>query len=326
MQWKELTLLITGGTGSFGNKLVEILLAKYFPKKIIILSRDELKQYEMMERFRHPSVQFVLGDVRDQNRLLEAFTNVDLVMHAAALKQVPRCESEPNEAIKTNILGAINVITAAGARGASKVVALSTDKACQPANLYGATKLCSDRLFAAANGDQTKTQFSVVRYGNVFNSRGSVVPFFREKGKAGVLPITDERMTRFWITLEQGAEFVLSAFDRMLGGEIFVPKLPSMRIVDLAEALVPGCQYEIIGIRPGEKIHESLISQDEARNTVEYDTYYVILPSSRPSPKVGFQEVEEENARLVPEGFSYRSDNNPQQLTIRDLQDLSKQA
>ncbi|NLL52523.1 MAG: UDP-N-acetylglucosamine 4,6-dehydratase (inverting), partial [Peptococcaceae bacterium] len=276
------TVLITGGTGSFGKKFCQIVLDKYPDiNRLIVFSRDELKQYEMAQQFdNHPKLRFFIGDVRDKERLYRAMDGVDYVVHAAALKQVPAAEYNPIEAIKTNIGGAENIVNVAIDRGINKVIALSTDKACNPINLYGATKLCSDKLFIAGNAyaGGKVTRFAVVRYGNVVGSRGSVVPFFikcREKGK---IPITDPRMTRFWITLEQGVNFVLKSFERMRGGELFVPKIPSMNIMDLAKAIAPECETEIIGIRPGEKIHEYMISEEDARNTIEYSDYFVIQP------------------------------------------------
>ena len=268
------SILITGGTGSFGKKFTQIVLDKYKPKKLIIFSRDELKQFEMAQRWsikKHPCLRYSLGDVRDKERLFRAFYGVDYVIHAAALKQVPAAEYNPAEAIKTNIMGAMNVIDAALQNNVKKVIALSTDKACNPINLYGATKLCSDKLFIAANvysGIGKDTTFTIVRYGNVLGSRGSVVPFFKERSKTGVLPITDPRMTRFWITLDQGVHFVLKVLELAKGGELFIPKIPSMKITDLAKAIAPECKQEAVGIRPGEKVHESLIGEDEGRNAM----------------------------------------------------------
>jgi UDP-N-acetylglucosamine 4,6-dehydratase/5-epimerase len=312
------TVLVTGGTGSFGKKFVKKIL-EYDVKKVIVFSRDELKQYEMAQEYNEPRLRFFIGDVRDKERLYRAFDGVDIVIHAAAMKQVPACEYNPFEAVKTNIHGAQNVIEAAIDRGVKRVIALSTDKACSPVNLYGATKLASDKLFVAANsyvGDK-ETRFSVVRYGNVVGSRGSVVPFFKKIRHTGKLPITDERMTRFWITLDQGVQFVLDSLQRMRGGEIFVPKIPSMRVVDLATAIAPECEIEIVGIRPGEKLHEAMITEDDARHTVEFDTYYVIQPEfpwwSRESVKGG---------KSLPEGFKYTSDTNTEWLTVEELRAL----
>ncbi|OCS89627.1 UDP-N-acetylglucosamine 4,6-dehydratase (inverting) [Caryophanon latum] len=315
---KEKTILVTGGTGSFGKKFITKALTLGV-KKIIVFSRDELKQYEMKQEFQDERIRFFIGDVRDKDRLYRAFDGVDIVIHAAAMKHVDACEYNPFEAVKTNIHGAQNIIEAAIDRGVEKVVALSTDKACSPVNLYGATKLASDKLFVAANAyvGEKKTQFSVVRYGNVVGSRGSVVPFFKKIRETGVVPITDERMTRFWITLEQGVQFVLDSLVRMQGGEIFVPKIPSMNIMDLAKAIAPECKTEIVGIRPGEKLHEAMIMEDDARHTLEYDTYYVISPElSWWNPADGVQ------GNTLPEGFAYTSDNNTEWLTIEELKQL----
>ncbi len=315
-------VLITGGTGSFGRACTKRLLEQHNPTKVIILSRDELKQYEMAEHLSgHDNVRFFLGDVRDKERLYRAFRGVDVVIHAAALKQVPAAEYNPFEVIKTNIMGAQNIIDAAIDTGVDRVLALSTDKAASPINLYGATKLCSDKLFIAANSyvrGGGATRFSVVRYGNVLGSRGSVIPFFRERSKLGVLPITDPRMTRFWITLEQGVDFVLGALERMRGGELFVPKLPSMNIMDLARAICPECAIENVGIRPGEKLHEVMIPEDEARNTVEFDDHFVIKPSAKRQDN----RFDYTDAKSVPEGFEYNSKDNPWQLSIEELQRL----
>ena len=311
------TILITGGTGSFGKKMVQVILEEYKPEKLIIFSRDELKQFEMSQRWsmkNYPCIRYFLGDVRDKERLNRAFYGVDYVIHAAALKQVPAAEYNPEEFIKTNIIGGMNVIDAALMNGVKKVVALSTDKACNPINLYGATKLCADKLFVAANvyGVRDKTTFSVVRYGNVVGSRGSVVPFFKERKETGILPITDLRMTRFWITLDQSVHFVLKILELASGGEIFVPKIPSMSIVDLARAIAPECMQEVVGIRPGEKIHEILIGEDEGRNTIEYDECYVVKQAP-----VDVNTIKDCN--LCPEGFSYTSDNNSQKINIEEL-------
>ncbi len=317
------TILITGGTGSFGRKFVEVLLNEYNAKKIIILSRDEHKQYEMRQQFNdHPKLRFFLGDVRDLNRLYRAFEGVDIVVHAAALKQVPAAEYNPIEPVKTNILGGANVIDAAIDKGVKRVVALSTDKAANPINLYGATKLVSDKLFVAANsyrGDRD-IRFSVVRYGNVMGSRGSVLPLFEQMKETGKLPITDRRMTRFWITLDQGVRFVLRCIDRMYGGEIFVPKIPSIKITDLAEAIAPGCELEEIGIRPGEKLHEVMIPEEDALHTVELDDCFIIKPQ--------FNWWGEENwndGKPLPEGFSYRSDKNTHWLSVEEIRQLLKE-
>ena len=317
------TILITGGTGSFGKKMVQIILEEYKPEKLIIFSRDELKQFEMSQRWnakKYPCIRYFLGDVRDKERLSRAFHGVDYVIHAAALKQVPAAEYNPEEFIKTNILGGMNVIDAALMNKVRKVVALSTDKACNPINLYGATKLCADKLFVAANiyGGHDKTIFSVVRYGNVVGSRGSVVPFFKERAKTGILPITDSRMTRFWITLDQSVHFVLRVVDLASGGEIFVPKIPSMHIVELAKAIAPECKQEVVGIRPGEKIHEILIGEDEGRNTIEYDECYVVKQAP-----VDVNTIKDCN--LCPEGFSYTSANNSQKISIEELHRVLEQ-
>ncbi|MBA3405897.1 MAG: UDP-N-acetylglucosamine 4,6-dehydratase (inverting), partial [Gemmatimonadaceae bacterium] len=280
------TVLITGGTGSFGQRFTEMVLREYSPKRLIVFSRDELKQSEMSLRFgedEYPNIRYFIGDVRDRDRLYRAFDGVDIVVHAAALKQVLAAEYNPIEAVKTNVLGAANVIDAAIDRGVAKVIALSTDKAAGPVSLYGATKLCSDKLFVAANSysGQHRTRFSVVRYGNVLGSRGSVIPFFQQQQKTGKLSITDPRMTRFWITLEQGVKFVLSCLDHMAGGEIFVPKIPSMKLIDLARVIGPDCEFEVVGRRPGEKLHELMVGEDDAHNTLEYDNYYAIHPTVR---------------------------------------------
>ena len=317
------TILITGGTGSFGKKMVQVILEEYKPEKLIIFSRDELKQFEMSQRWstkKYPCIRYFLGDVRDKERLSRAFHGVDYVIHAAALKQVPAAEYNPEEFIKTNILGGMNVIDAALINKVRKVVALSTDKACNPINLYGATKLCADKLFVAANiyGGHDKTIFSVVRYGNVVGSRGSVVPFFKERAKTGILPITDSRMTRFWITLDQSVHFVLRVLDLASGGEIFVPKIPSMHIVELAKAIAPECTQEEVGIRPGEKIHEILIGEDEGRNAIEYDECYVVKQAP-----VDVNAIKDCN--LCPEGFSYTSDNNSQKISIEELHRVLEQ-
>jgi len=315
------TILITGGTGSFGKKFVQIVLQNYKPEKLIIFSRDELKQYEMSQRFNtteYPCIRYFLGDVRDKERLMRAFHGADYVIHAAALKQVPAAEYNPAEFIKTNIFGAMNIIEAALVNNVKKVIALSTDKACNPINLYGATKLCSDKLFIAANVYRQVGKdkiFSVVRYGNVLGSRGSVVPFFKERAKTGVLPITDSRMTRFWITLDQGVHFVLKVLELAKGGEIFVPKIPSIKIKELAKAIGPHCKQEVVGIRPGEKIHEVLISEDEGRFTIEYQECFVIQPYAAATQ----MPAKLENGKLCQESFSYKSDSNPHFMSAHDL-------
>lgn len=323
MTFREKTVLITGGTGSFGRRCTRVLLEQHSPRKVIILSRDELKQYEMRQQFDDPRLRFFLGDVRDPGRLRRAFHGVDVVIHAAALKQVPAAEYNPFEVIKTNILGASNVVDAALDLGVEKVIALSTDKAANPINLYGASKLCQDKLMIAANSyaGAGSTRLAVVRYGNVVGSRGSVIPFFLAQREKGVVPITDERMTRFWITLDQGVEFVLACLDRMRGGELFVPKLPSMRITDLARALAPGCRWEITGIRPGEKLHETMVPVDDARQTLEFDDHFVIQPAF---PWWDAEAaLREDGGRPCPEGFSYCSDTNDAWLSEEKLREMA---
>ncbi len=325
------TILITGGTGSFGKQYTQTLLSRYKPKKIIIFSRDELKQYEMQQEFKQPIMRYFIGDVRDKDRLKQACRDVDYVIHAAALKQVPAAEYNPMECIKTNVYGAENVIEAAIACNVKKVIALSTDKAANPVNLYGATKLCSDKLFVAANnitGGET-TRFAVVRYGNVVGSRGSVVPFFKGLVEKGVqsLPITDYNMTRFWITLQQGVDFVLKNFERMQGGEIFVPKIPSINITDLTEALAPGFQTEEIGIRPGEKLHETMCPRDDSQRTLEFLDHYVIAPAITFTRPVDYKiNCIEEIGNPVEKGFAYNSGSNPHFLTIPEIRDLHETA
>jgi UDP-N-acetylglucosamine 4,6-dehydratase len=319
------SVLVTGGTGSFGRRFTEIVLDRYEPQKLIVFSRDELKQSEMhsyLGEDRYPNIRYFIGDVRDRERLYRAFDGVDVVIHAAALKQVPAAEYNPIEAVKTNVLGAANVIDAAIDRGVAKVIALSTDKAASPINLYGATKLCSDKLFVAANSYSGKhdTRFSVVRYGNVVGSRGSVVPLFLKKRASGKLPITDPKMTRFWITIDQGVEFVLACLDRMLGGEIFVPKIPSMKLTDLARVIGPNCEMQIIGKRPGEKTHELMVGEDDAHNTLEYDDYYAILPAVRSWDKNHY--LEKNGGRPCPEGFRYSSETNTRWLSVSELQQM----
>ncbi|MFN2601785.1 MAG: UDP-N-acetylglucosamine 4,6-dehydratase (inverting) [Gemmatimonadaceae bacterium] len=319
------SVLVTGGTGSFGRRFTEIVLERYKLKKLIVFSRDELKQFEMHAHLgedRYPNIRYFIGDVRDRDRLYRAFDGVDVVIHAAALKQVPAAEYNPIEAVKTNVLGAANVIDAAIDRGVEKVIALSTDKAASPINLYGATKLCSDKLFVAANSysGMHATRFSVVRYGNVVGSRGSVIPFFLNKRSTGKLPITDPKMTRFWITLDQGVEFVLACLDRMTGGEIFVPKIPSMKLTDLARVIGPNCEMEIIGKRPGEKTHELMVGEDDAHNTLEYEDYYAILPALRSRSKDHY--AEKNGGHPCPEGFRYSSETNTRWLTVSELQQM----
>jgi UDP-N-acetylglucosamine 4,6-dehydratase len=316
------SVLVTGGTGSFGKKFIAEALKSHSPERVIVFSRDELKQFEMSRApaFQDKRIRYFIGDVRDRERLMRAFDGVDVVVHAAALKQVPACEYNPFEAIKTNVLGAQYIIDAAIERGVHKVIALSTDKACNPVNLYGATKLCSDKLFVAGNayaGDKD-TSFSVVRYGNVVGSRGSVIPLFMKLKSTGKLPITHTDMTRFWITLEQGVQFVMDSLDRMHGGELFVPKIPSMKMTDLARAIGPDCEIDVIGIRPGEKLHEVMISEDDARNTLEFDDHYVI------QPEFGWWKrhkntLEVSGAKQVTDNFRYSSDNNDKWLSLDEL-------
>jgi UDP-N-acetylglucosamine 4,6-dehydratase len=317
MKWSEQVVLVTGGTGSFGRKLVELMLREYHPQRLVIFSRDELKQHDMRAAgFDHPSLRYFIGDVRDAQRLERAFAGVTVVIHAAALKQVPACEYNPFEAIQTNIMGGRNVIDAAINRGVRRILALSTDKAVNPINLYGATKLCAEKMFVQANsysGSQD-TRFSCARYGNVLGSRGSVIPVFLEQRKRGKITITDSRMTRFWITLEQGVRFVIRCIEQMHGGEIFVPKIPSMTLLEMAEAVAPGCEIEAIGIRPGEKLHEVLLSEDEARNALEMDDMFVIQPAHPWWRKENWKQ-----GRPLPDGFRYASDCNPLRLSADEL-------
>jgi len=325
LMFNNKNILITGGTGSFGKKYTEMILSKYKPNKVIIYSRDELKQYEMAQQFNDSSMRYFIGDVRDEARLNEAMSGVDFVIHAAALKHVPIAEYNPMECIKTNINGAENVIQAAIKNGVEKVIALSTDKASSPINLYGATKLASDKLFVAANNivGKRKTRFAVVRYGNVVGSRGSVVPFFQQLISDGAteLPITDENMTRFLITLEDGVEFVLKDFERMHGGEIFIPKIPSMKMTDLAKALAPNLPHTTIGIRPGEKMHEVMITVDD--RVVEFDSYYVITPTIQFSHVTDFRtNTLGEEGKDIGIGFEYNSLNNTQWISREELLDM----
>jgi UDP-N-acetylglucosamine 4,6-dehydratase (inverting) len=315
------TILLTGGTGSFGKKFVEIVLKNYKPKKLIIFSRDELKQFEMAQDYpmsEGSPIRYFIGDVRDKERLYRACKGVDIIVHAAAMKHVPASEYNPTEAIKTNIYGAQNLINVAADVGVECIIALSTDKAVSPVNLYGATKLASDKLFVAANAFAVGPRYSVVRYGNVLGSRGSVVPFFMKKRKEGVLPITDERMTRFWILLEDAVQMVLDAIKISAGGEIFVPKIPSMKITDMATAIAPECKQTEIGIRPGEKLHECMIPAEESRNVMETDKGYIILPD----PSVVKYSGDLSNAKPVPEGFEYSSDNNTDWISIDELKNI----
>jgi UDP-N-acetylglucosamine 4,6-dehydratase len=311
------SILVTGGTGSFGKKFIETLLARTRARRVVVFSRDELKQSEMAAKFRDERLRFFIGDVRDVQRLQRAFHGIDVVVHAAALKQVPTLEYNPFEAVLTNIVGAENVINAAIDQGVQKVVALSTDKAANPVNLYGATKLCAEKLFIAGNAyaSGTKARFSVVRYGNVVGSRGSVIPLYEEKRKTGTLPVTDERMTRFWITLDQGVGLVLKALAEMRGGEIFVPKIASMRVVDLARTLAPECKIKFIGIRPGEKVHEVLLTEDEAPRSRDIGNCFVIEPSFP-----WWDDSKRGAGSPLPGGFRYSSDSNDRWLSSDELQ------
>lgn len=325
------TILITGGTGSFGKKFIQTVLNLYTPKKIIVYSRDELKQFEMLEseNYRKDGVKmnYFIGDVRDLSRLKMAMEGVDIVVHAAALKQVPAAEYNPFEAVKTNVIGGQNVIDACLSSNVKKVIALSTDKAAAPINLYGATKLTSDKLFTAANNYRGThdIRFSVVRYGNVMGSRGSVIPLFLGKKKSGVLPVTDKRMTRFNITLQQGVDFVLYCLDAMWGGELFVPKIPSYRILDLAKAVASECKIEYVGMRPGEKLHEEMITESDAINTIEFEKYYVILPSYCRWDVERFRNESSDKPGIFCEhGFNYNSNNNKHFLTVPELEDYIK--
>ncbi len=322
INWEKQSILLTGGTGSFGKHFTKIMLEKYHPKAIRIYSRDELKQHEMRQHFTDADdspMRYFIGDVRDADRLKRAMEGVDIVIHAAALKQVPACEYNPFEAVKTNIHGARNVIDAAIDTGAKKVVALSSDKAVSPVNLYGATKLCADKIFIHGNSysGPRGTRFSCVRYGNVIGSRGSVIPLFKEQKKTGKITITDKRMTRFWLTLDQAVELVINTLCHMQGGEIFVPKIPSMKIMDLAQAIAPECEIEVIGIRPGEKLHEALITEEEGRNTVMYNGMYVIMPNHSWWKRQNYKDCER-----LPEGFVYTSDNNDEWLRVEDLREI----
>ena len=321
MNWKNKVVLVTGGTGSFGKKFIRIMLDEYQPAKVIVFSRDELKQHEMrVSGFDQPNLRYFIGDVRDVDRLRRAMHGVDIVIHAAALKQVPACEYNPMEAIKTNILGSSNVIEAALDSDVTQVMALSTDKAVNPVNLYGATKLAAEKLFIQSNAYAagTTTRFSCVRYGNVVGSRGSVIPIFIQQRQNGKLTITDERMTRFWLTLEQGVRFVIRCTKRMHGGEVFVPKIPSTRIVDFAKAIAPEAELEVIGIRPGEKLHEVLIHEDEARSTLDLEDMYVVQPSM----SLWFGQEWRDEGSSLPEGFRYSSDTNPQWLTMEQIREI----
>ncbi len=319
MDLANASILVTGGTGSFGNKFVEIVLAKHRPRRLVVFSRDELKQSEMQARFNDPRLRFFIGDVRDRERLVRAMHEVDVVVHAAALKQIPVCEYNPFEAIQTNVMGAKNVIDAAIDCGVKRVIALSSDKAVNPVNLYGATKLCAEKLFVQGNayGYSRGTHLACVRYGNVIGSRGSVIPLFEAQRADGTVTVTDPKMTRFWMTLEQGVNFVIRCLGLMRGGEIFVPRLPSTRIMDIVEAVAPGCKVEVIGIRPGEKMHEVLISEDEARQTVDLDDMFVVEPLM---PSWGY--VPWRNGKRLPPGYSYASDSNNQFLSQAEMRRL----
>ena len=318
------SVLVTGGTGSFGKRFIKTVLEQHDVKRLVIFSRDELKQFEMQQYLNSPKLRYFLGDVRDKERLYRAIDGVDIVIHAAAMKQVPASEYNPMEAIKTNIIGAENVVNVCIDQGVDRVIALSTDKAANPLNLYGATKLCSDKLFVAGNAlsGRHRTKFSVVRYGNVIGSRGSVIPFFMQKKAEGVLPITDDRMTRFWITLDQGVQFVLDSLTRMEGGEVFVPKIPSMGIMDVAKVVAPECKTEIIGIRPGEKLHEIMITPDDAINTAEFEQHFVIQPSANWWDGAAY--LKRTGGKPVPQNFHFSSDNNTSWMTIEELTELLK--
>jgi UDP-N-acetylglucosamine 4,6-dehydratase len=321
MDWSQKVILVTGGTGSFGRRFVDVMVRDHHPAKIIIFSRDELKQHEMRTAgFNDPSLRYFIGDVRDLLRLRRAMQGVHIVVHAAALKQVPACEYNPIEAIMTNIMGGRNVVEAALDCGVERVMALSTDKAVNPINLYGATKLAAEKLFVQSNAyaGGTGTRFACVRYGNVVGSRGSVVPVFLQQRSQGRITITDERMTRFWLSVEQGVRFTIGCIEKMEGGEVFVPKIPSMRVVELAKAIAPGCTIERIGIRPGEKLHEVLVSEDEARHTFELPDMYVVQPPE----EVWFGHAWKARGRALPEGFRYSSDSNGQWLTLDEIRSI----
>ena len=323
MNWTNKIILVTGGTGSFGKEFIEIMLKEYSPAKLIVFSRDEQKQHEMRQMgFLHENLRYFIGDVRDYDRLRRAFDGVDYVIHAAALKQVPACEYNPMEAVKTNILGSSNVIDAALDTKVDRVIALSTDKAVNPINLYGATKLAAEKLFVQSNAyaGGKKTRFSCVRYGNVVGSRGSVVPLFIRQRKKGIVTVTDERMTRFWISLEQGVRFVIRCLEEMHGGEVFVPKIPSMTVSDLAKAMAPKAEIRYIGIRPGEKLHEVLISEDEARTVVELDDMYVVQPAEA----FWFGHEWESIGKTLPDDFKYVSNKNGDWLTVEQIQEIIK--
>ena len=326
LDWTRSKVLVTGGTGSFGRKFAELVLREKRPKKLVIFSRDELKQHEMRQMFPDENdspLRYFIGDVRDRTRLYRAFHGIDLVIHAAALKQVPACEYNPFEAVQTNIIGAQHVIDAAIDCGVKRVVALSTDKAVNPINLYGATKLVAEKLFVQGNAyaGPSDTRFSCVRYGNVVGSRGSVIPLFKEQRKTGRITVTDKRMTRFWITLEQGVRFVIRCAEQMHGGEVFVPKIPSMRITDLAQAVAPDCRVEINGIRPGEKVHEVLVAEDEARNALEFDDMFVIMPFFKWWGTERWQD-----GKPLPAGFRFASETNTRWLSPSELRSMIDQS
>ena len=317
--FKDSTVLVTGATGSFGKAFTKKILSTTNIKKVIAFSRDELKQFEFQNEVMDSRLQFFLGDVRDYQRLMQVMRGVDFVIHAAAMKQIPASEINPIEAIKTNIMGAENIVSASIQSGVKKIIALSTDKAANPANLYGATKLCSDKLMISGNTSpgNTATKFSVVRYGNVLGSRGSVIPFFKEKSNTGVIPITDIEMTRFWLTIEDGVDFVLKSIERMQGGEIFVPKIPSFKVVDVAKVVAPDAKTEIIGIRPGEKLHEVMITEDDSFYTLEFDDYYAIL-----SPELMKSDYYKKNGKKVNAGFRFSSDNNKNWHTLETFKSI----
>lgn len=324
MNWQDKTVLITGGTGSFGKKFTEIILRDYQPQKLIIYSRDELKQHEMRQVFPdtdNSPLRYFIGDVRDRERLERAMNKVDIVIHAAALKQVPACEYNPLEAVKTNINGAANIIDAAINAGVKSVLALSTDKAVNPVNLYGATKLVAEKLFVQANSysGQEGTRFSCVRYGNVVGSRGSVIPLFKQQRETGTITLTDERMTRFWLTLEQGVRFVIKCIELMQGGEVFIPKIPSMRVTELADIIAPGSERKIIGIRPGEKLHEMLVSRDESRHTIEFDDMYIIQPLQN-----WWKQPAYEDTQAMTEGAKFSSETNTWWMSSEELRQIAE--
>lgn len=320
-KWNEQVILLTGGTGSFGQKFTEIMLKDYKPMAIRIFSRDELKQCEMLRKFNdHPNLRFFLGDIRDKERINRAMDGVNIVVHAAALKQVPLCEYNPFEAVKTNILGAQNIITSAINHNIERVFGISTDKAVNPINLYGSTKMCMEKILIAANsyvGGKRNTRISCTRYGNVAGSRGSVIPLFKKQKQTGTIFITDKRMTRFWITLEQGVKFVIKCIEMMNGGEIFIPKIPSMRVVDLARTIAPKCKIKYVGIRPGEKIHECLLTDDEVRHALDFDDFFVIIPEH---PWWHFENWK--GGKPLEEGFRYTSDSNDRWLSADEMEKI----